>query len=191
MLPPGRRRRPAGHKADRRLRVAEHPGELKVTPGKMVYEIQPKLEWDKGKAVLYLLKALGLDRDDVAPLYLRDDITDEDAFRGSPARASASSSVRPMIRRSGAAAHPPRSCWTRSRRWNDFWTRWPGERRARRPGGLAYESFEPDEEGLREALTSTATAISARAARPSGRTRAALITRGPIRHVATRFVSKQ
>jgi hypothetical protein len=29
------------------------------------------------KAGLSLLKALGLDRDDVAPLYLRDDITDE------------------------------------------------------------------------------------------------------------------
>jgi trehalose 6-phosphate phosphatase len=61
--------------------LAEHPGELKVTPGKMVYEIQPKLEWDKGKAVLYLPEALGLDGDDVAPVYLGDDITDEDAFR--------------------------------------------------------------------------------------------------------------
>jgi trehalose 6-phosphate phosphatase len=61
--------------------LAEHPGELKVTPGKMVYEFQPKLDWDKGKAVLYLLKALGLDGDDVAPLYIGDDITDEDAFR--------------------------------------------------------------------------------------------------------------
>jgi trehalose 6-phosphate phosphatase len=58
----------------------EHPDELKVTPGKMVFEIQPKLDWDKGKAVLYLLEALGLDRDDVVPLYLGDDITDEDAF---------------------------------------------------------------------------------------------------------------
>jgi trehalose 6-phosphate phosphatase len=46
----------------------------------MVYEIQPKLDWDKGKAVLYLLQALGLDRDDVVPLYLGDDVTDEDAF---------------------------------------------------------------------------------------------------------------
>jgi len=61
--------------------LAEHPGELKVTPGKMVYEIQPKLEWDKGKAVLYLLEALGLDGDDVVALYLGDDVTDEDAFR--------------------------------------------------------------------------------------------------------------
>jgi trehalose 6-phosphate phosphatase len=59
--------------------LADHPDELKVTPGKMVYEIQPKLEWE-GKAVLYLLKALDLD-DDVVPLYLGDDVTDEDAFR--------------------------------------------------------------------------------------------------------------
>ncbi len=60
--------------------LAEHPGELKVTPGKMVYEIQPNIDWDKGKAVLYLLDALDLDRDDVVPIYLGDDITDEHAF---------------------------------------------------------------------------------------------------------------
>ncbi len=60
--------------------LAEHPDELRVTPGKMVYEIQLKLDWDKGRAVLYLLEALGLDRDDVVPLYLGDDVTDEDAF---------------------------------------------------------------------------------------------------------------
>jgi trehalose 6-phosphate phosphatase len=66
--------------------LAEHPDELKVTPGKMVYEIQPKLDWDKGKAVLYLLRALGLDRDDVVPLYLGDDITDEDAFEALSGR---------------------------------------------------------------------------------------------------------
>src|SRR5947209_19373644 len=46
--------------------LSEHPEELKVTPGKMVFEIQPRLDWDKGKAVLYLLKAL--DRDDVVPV---------------------------------------------------------------------------------------------------------------------------
>ncbi len=60
--------------------LAEHPDELKVTPGKMVYEIQPKLDWDKGKAVLHLLDVLGLERDDVVALYLGDDITDEHAF---------------------------------------------------------------------------------------------------------------
>ena len=59
---------------------ADHPEELKVTPGKMVFELQPKLDWDKGKAVLYLLDALGLERDDVLPFYIGDDITDEHAF---------------------------------------------------------------------------------------------------------------
>jgi trehalose 6-phosphate phosphatase len=60
--------------------LAEHPGELKVTPGKMVYEIQPKLDWDKGRAVLHLLTALELDSDDFVPIYVGDDITDEHAF---------------------------------------------------------------------------------------------------------------
>jgi trehalose 6-phosphate phosphatase len=60
--------------------LEEHPDELKVTPGKMVYEVQPNIDWNKGKAVLYLLEALDLDRDDVMPMYLGDDITDEHAF---------------------------------------------------------------------------------------------------------------
>ena len=59
--------------------LADHDN-LRVTPGKMVYEIQPKLDWNKGKAVLWLLEALDLDRPEVLPLYFGDDITDEDAF---------------------------------------------------------------------------------------------------------------
>lgn len=61
--------------------LAEYPDQLKVTPGKMVYEIQPKVDWDKGKAVQYLLRTLHVDTDEIVPLYLGDDITDEDAFR--------------------------------------------------------------------------------------------------------------
>jgi trehalose 6-phosphate phosphatase len=66
--------------------LSEHEGELKVTPGKMVYEIQPKLDWDKGRAVLHLLSALGLDRDDVVAIYVGDDITDEHAFEALTGR---------------------------------------------------------------------------------------------------------
>lgn len=60
--------------------LAEYPDQLKVTPGKMVYEIQPKVDWDKGKAVQYLRRALGVEGEEFVALYLGDDITDEDAF---------------------------------------------------------------------------------------------------------------
>jgi trehalose 6-phosphate phosphatase len=66
--------------------LADYAEELKVTPGKMVYELQPKLDWDKGKAVLYLLDALDLERDDVVPFYIGDDITDEHAFEALSGR---------------------------------------------------------------------------------------------------------
>lgn len=60
--------------------LAEHTDRLRLLPGKMVFEIQPKIDWDKGKAVLYLLEMLGLNRRDVVPMYFGDDDTDEHAF---------------------------------------------------------------------------------------------------------------
>lgn len=60
--------------------VAAHPG-LRKAHGKMLFELRPDLDWDKGRAVLWLLDALNLDRPDVLPFYIGDDITDEDAFR--------------------------------------------------------------------------------------------------------------
>jgi trehalose 6-phosphate phosphatase len=66
--------------------LADHPNELKVTPGKMVFEIQPKIDWDKGKAVLYLIEALGLSTDDYVPMYMGDDHTDEHAFEALQGR---------------------------------------------------------------------------------------------------------
>ena len=53
---------------------------LRVTGGKKILELRPRIEWDKGQAVLWLLRALKLDRADVCPIYIGDDLTDEDAF---------------------------------------------------------------------------------------------------------------
>lgn len=55
---------------------------LRLTHGRMVLEIRPVLKWDKGKAVEFLLESLGLSNcDDVVPIYVGDDRTDEDAFK--------------------------------------------------------------------------------------------------------------
>jgi trehalose 6-phosphate phosphatase len=54
--------------------------DLKTSPGKKIIELKPDLEWDKGKALLWLLDRLGLKEDRVLPLYLGDDLTDEDAL---------------------------------------------------------------------------------------------------------------
>jgi len=59
----------------------KHDG-LKTGEGKMVVEIKPDIDWHKGKAVLWIYEALGLDKDDeVIPVYIGDDVTDEDAFK--------------------------------------------------------------------------------------------------------------
>ncbi|HYG64547.1 MAG TPA: trehalose-phosphatase [Thermoanaerobaculia bacterium] len=55
---------------------------LRKAHGKKVFELRPDLDWDKGKALLWLLE-MRLDHaaNPVVPLYIGDDVTDEDAFR--------------------------------------------------------------------------------------------------------------
>ena len=54
--------------------------ELKITYGKMVVDLRPAVMWDKGMAVGWIADALFDNRDNVHPLYIGDDLTDEDAF---------------------------------------------------------------------------------------------------------------
>lgn len=53
---------------------------IRITHGKKVFEIRPNARWDKGRAVLWLLKKRVKGRK-VTPVYIGDDTTDEDAFR--------------------------------------------------------------------------------------------------------------
>jgi trehalose-phosphatase len=53
---------------------------LRVTTGKKIFELRPAAEWDKGKALMWLMDRLEIDTGTSIPFYLGDDVTDEDAF---------------------------------------------------------------------------------------------------------------
>ncbi|MCC9138008.1 trehalose-phosphatase [Pontibacter silvestris] len=54
--------------------------ELKKGLGKKIIELKPNMDWHKGKAVLWLMNELDLNKPEIMPIYIGDDITDEDAF---------------------------------------------------------------------------------------------------------------
>lgn len=56
-----------------------HAG-LRRTRGKKVFELRPDADWDKGRAVRWLINTLGLEASRTLPIYIGDDVTDEDAF---------------------------------------------------------------------------------------------------------------
>jgi len=56
---------------------------IRIRKGKKVLEVKPPTNWDKGKAALWLLarQRLVLKGGAILPVYIGDDVTDEDAFR--------------------------------------------------------------------------------------------------------------
>jgi trehalose 6-phosphate phosphatase len=68
--------------------VAAKHRELRRMDGKKVYELLPDIDWNKGKAMLWLLEILGLDGRNALPIYIGDDRTDEDAFRALEKRGA-------------------------------------------------------------------------------------------------------
>ncbi|RRS30021.1 MAG: beta-phosphoglucomutase [Epsilonproteobacteria bacterium (ex Lamellibrachia satsuma)] len=59
--------------------VRKYP-KIRKNYGKKVYELQPDLEWNKGKALEWLMETLHIEKKGSKIFYMGDDITDEDAF---------------------------------------------------------------------------------------------------------------
>ncbi|KAG8080553.1 hypothetical protein GUJ93_ZPchr0007g4513 [Zizania palustris] len=69
--------------AERTNHVLEAYPRLRLTHGRRVLEVRPVIDWNKGKAVEFLLESLELANcKNVLPIYIGDDRTDEDAFKG-------------------------------------------------------------------------------------------------------------
>ena len=66
------------------LIINQNPG-FRKGEGKKIAEIRPDVDWHKGRAIKWILERLKLsDNQDVVPIYIGDDITDEDVFRTMP-----------------------------------------------------------------------------------------------------------
>lgn len=119
---------------------------LRKVSGKKVHELQPDVPWNKGRALLRLLGVF--EQANVVPLYLGDDTTDEDAFRAIEGRGigivvadeSRDTSAEYRLADPGEVE---RFLSALAERREDEERRWT----------LIYDGFDPEEEGLREALT--------------------------------------
>ncbi|MBI5573967.1 MAG: trehalose-phosphatase [Elusimicrobia bacterium] len=54
---------------------------IHLTKGKKVWEIRPNINWDKGRAVRFVMSKVQSPKSKVVPIYIGDDITDEDVFK--------------------------------------------------------------------------------------------------------------
>ena len=58
--------------------VGRHSG-LRVTSGRKVVELRPDVDWDKGKTLEWIVDRIA-GRESLLPIFIGDDLTDEDAF---------------------------------------------------------------------------------------------------------------
>lgn len=61
--------------------VDRYASAIDIHDGKQVLELRPALEWNKGRAVEWILETAYDDPTDVHPVYVGDDVSDEAAFR--------------------------------------------------------------------------------------------------------------
>jgi alpha,alpha-trehalase len=129
--------------------VAGHYPDLLITTGKKIFELRPKTDWDKGKALLYLLAKMHIDDSRTVPLYIGDDTTDEDAFRAITGRGigilvsedSKPTAASYVVRDPGEVAV-----------FLEELVKLAEKESSTNVWSLTYEGYEPEAEKLREAL---------------------------------------
>ena len=129
--------------------AASHYPELRKSTGKKVIELRPNVDWDKGRALLYLLDTLYTDGGRVVPLYIGDDTTDEDAFRAIGDRGV--TIVVGGERRHTAAHYTLRDPREVAKFLHNL-ALLAEKEVSKGIWVMAYEGFNPEQEGLREAL---------------------------------------
>jgi alpha,alpha-trehalase len=129
--------------------VSAHHPELKKSTGKKVIELRPNVDWDKGKALTYMLDILFTDGTRILPFYIGDDITDEDAFEaikehGIPIVVG--SGTRPTVAK--YRLNDPDEVFTFLQEIAEF----AEMEMPKNQWVMAYDKFIPEQEGLRESL---------------------------------------
>jgi alpha,alpha-trehalase len=62
-------------------KISDNYPNISKQKGKKIFEFRPDIEWNKGKAIEYLMERLFVDSSRVVPVYIGDDTTDEDGFK--------------------------------------------------------------------------------------------------------------
>lgn len=62
-------------------RIVQENRVLRMMSGKKVFELLPDIDWDKGKAIRWIMDALKISWSESSVIYIGDDVTDEYAFR--------------------------------------------------------------------------------------------------------------
>ena len=122
-----------------------HP-EFRKTEGKKVYELQPDIDWNKGRAIEWFMEALDLSRPDVIPFYVGDDITDEDAFEALKGRGIT------VVVGEGSRCTAAQYSLHTTEDVGDFLATLTALLEEESTWWLTHDGFDPEEEGLREAL---------------------------------------